>query len=148
MSRADNLAVSDKAIQDFVLQGEISDAEISAGAALGSKWFSLRRLRMGFSLSATANGYIALPTWLGGLILQWGSATFTSVSSGTFSQIINYPLTWPVSERASLCNVITNSPNAFSTSFVNGDQTKFTMYLGCSSGTWATVPVRWFAIGR
>ncbi|QXH45763.1 hypothetical protein KSS93_23275 [Pseudomonas xanthosomatis] len=72
MSRADNLAVNDKAVQDFALQGEISEAEVTAGSAQGSKWLSLRRMRMGFAAKLSQNGYLTFPTWLGGLIIQWG----------------------------------------------------------------------------
>ncbi|QXH50348.1 hypothetical protein KSS94_20735 [Pseudomonas fakonensis] len=91
MSRADNLAVTDKAVQDFVLQGEISEAEVTAGAAEGRKWFSLRRLQWGIQGSFGANGYIRLPWWLFGLILQWGYVN--KPSAGALA--VAWPLAFP-----------------------------------------------------
>lgn len=90
MSRADSLALNDKVVQDFVLDGEVTEAEVTVGDTQGRKWFSLRRLRLGFSLSATANGYIALPSWLGGMILQWG---YSSASAA--ERAITFPLAFP-----------------------------------------------------
>lgn len=83
MSRADSLAVNDKAVQDFVLEGEISEAELTAGAAQGRKWFSLQRLRFGFQASLTANGYIVFPSWLGGIVMQWGAVSVGTDSLAT-----------------------------------------------------------------
>jgi len=41
MSRADDFAVADQAVQNFALSGELTDAELAAGAATGNKWMSL-----------------------------------------------------------------------------------------------------------
>lgn len=52
------------------------------------------RLRLGFSVSLAASGYIVFPTWLSGLIIQWGSVAV--------AQMDNYSITFPVS-FPSLC---------------------------------------------
>jgi hypothetical protein len=49
-----------------------------------------KKFRKGFAISLQANGYIAFPTWLGGLILQW----MTSTHSGE-SIAANMPVAFP-----------------------------------------------------
>lgn len=49
MSQADNFAINDKAVQDFVLTGEVTAAEVTAGASVSlasgpTKWMSLTRV--------------------------------------------------------------------------------------------------------
>lgn len=50
-----------------------------------------KKMRAGFSILLGATGYITFPTWLGGLIIQWGTATVTATAGST----INWPLTFP-----------------------------------------------------
>ncbi len=53
-------------------------------------------MRLGFAFSTGANGYIALPTWLGGFIFQWGRITITQSSvnvpaSGNWNYTLAFP---------------------------------------------------------
>lgn len=45
----------------------------------------------GFSKSLSANGYLKLPSWLGGLIIQWGVVTVAPESGITVSMPITFP---------------------------------------------------------
>ena len=49
-----------------------------------------RTLRWGFSINLAANGYIAFPRWMGGLIVQWGNAYIT-VNNTQFLFPIGFP---------------------------------------------------------
>ncbi|VXD04273.1 hypothetical protein [Pseudomonas sp. 9Ag] len=55
-----------------------------------------KKLRLGFAFYPGANGYIALPSWLGGFIFQWGRITITqtAVNSPVFGNW-NYTLAFP-----------------------------------------------------
>lgn len=50
------------------------------------------KLRYGFAFSFGQNGYIAFPSWLGGLILQWGKSSSLSNDTPT---AITLPITFP-----------------------------------------------------
>lgn len=95
MSRADTLAVNDKSVQDFALEGEISEAEVTAGAEQGRKWLSLRRLRLGFFFLLAGNGGIVFPSWLGGLVIQWGQTTLTNLSTKGAKAVVTLPFEFP-----------------------------------------------------
>ncbi|MCU1722435.1 phage tail protein [Pseudomonas sp. 5P_5.1_Bac1] len=50
-----------------------------------------KKLRWGFQILLAQNGYIVLPSWLGGLVLQWGSIGFTTYGVKTFTFPIAFP---------------------------------------------------------
>ena len=50
-----------------------------------------KKLRFGFSISLALNGYIMFPTWLGGLVFQWGRVT---QALGTISTV-PFPVAFP-----------------------------------------------------
>src|SRR5690606_7278890 len=82
-----------------------TQAEVDAGA-LDDVAVTPKTLRAGFSISLNDNGYVAFPSWLGGLILQWGRVATPSLSSGTSA---SGSATFPVS--------FTDAPFVIVTSF-------------------------------
>lgn len=70
-----------------------SQGEVDAGVVT-DKFVAPSTLRFGFAASFTPNGYIAFPSWLGGLIIQWG----TSVNTGT-STLVTFPIPFPTTVR-------------------------------------------------
>ena len=63
-----------------------TDAELLAGAS-DTVVATPLKLRLGFAVSIGTRGYIALPTWLGGVVVQWGKETIATTAT-----VINFPL--------------------------------------------------------
>ncbi|MGS0736165.1 phage tail-collar fiber domain-containing protein [Pseudomonas sp. GG8] len=49
-----------------------------------------KKMRWGFQILKAARGYIALPSWLGGFIIQWGAESIAATTTN-----ISFPLTYP-----------------------------------------------------
>lgn len=71
--------------------GAASQAQTDAGVSDAS-FITPKKLRFGFAASLTSTGYIKFPSWLGGLILQWGYSG--NIQSGQ-SQNITLPMAFP-----------------------------------------------------
>jgi hypothetical protein len=67
-----------------------TQAEMDAGTG-GNQAVTPAKARNGFAISLAATGYVKLPSWLSGLVIQWGAGA-NSISG---AQNINLPLAFP-----------------------------------------------------
>lgn len=89
----------------------------------------------GFAISKTANGYIKFPSWLGGWIVQWGSATASVGGSA-----VTFPIAFPTANLAlAFAQAGPNGVTYYSGAFSN---VSFTFF-----NTSATGAHRYIAIG-
>lgn len=97
-----------------------------------------KKLRAGFSWSISGDsGYIAFPSWMGGWIIQAGSA-FTGVTN-------SFPIAFPTKLLA-ICG--THVGGAYdSVSFLHAS-TGLSTYRGLKATGTAEISFRWIAIGR
>lgn len=77
-----------------------TQAETNAGTD-DSKMVTPKKLRAGFSAVFAATGYVALPTFLGGLIIQWGVASAGAGSDST-AFTGTFPLMFPTAAYAAI----------------------------------------------
>lgn len=64
-----------------------------------------KKLRMGFSIVLSPTGYIALPSWLGGWIVQWANGI--TDSSGVLA--VALPISYPSNHFGTLAGVVANT---------------------------------------
>ncbi len=130
--------------------GIATDTEVQAGTdtskivTSGRLYNALSALatKAGFAISLTTNGYIKFPSWLGGVIFQWGVLGDASWVANTF-RTINYPVTFP---NNALQNVASMSNSAgtlgrVNTNALSNSQIQLMVdYSGAAT-------VRWVAVG-
>ena len=100
-----------------------------------------KKLRAGFRVSLGANGYICFPSWMGGLVWQWGNKAFTSGASSPFAM--------PFPVEALIAWAVPNSIVGGSPSTVAANVQSLTtnaMILSWTAG--GTYNFFWFALGR
>jgi phage-related tail fiber protein len=117
--------------------------EMNAGA-LDTVAITPKKLRLGFSSSLAVNGYLMLPTWLGGVIFQWGTTASLAPGGGS-SGVIAYPLAFPT--NAAYVNIIGTSP------VTGGGNTNLTLatktptHFSFINAYLSATQFNWFAIG-
>lgn len=97
-----------------------------------------KKLRFGFSTSLTTNGYIVFPSWLGGLVLQWGLAPNSSGNGTVKNFVIPFP---------NACLSISGSP--FGNVSANFESAEFynTTNTGFTSANSSSATNSYFAVG-
>ncbi|WP_240998616.1 phage tail protein [Pseudomonas viridiflava] len=82
-------------------EGNQGTAKVASSAQMfnddDSVMVTPRKLRLGLSYLFAQNGYIALPAWLGGFILQWGRASYApAIAANTeLTLTVAYPVSFP-----------------------------------------------------
>lgn len=72
-----------------------TQAQVEAGTA-DDVVVTPKKLRMSFAASFAQNGYIAFPSWLGGLVLQWGYGTASVINNATdLTGTVSFPIAFP-----------------------------------------------------
>lgn len=119
-----------------------TQSEVNAGSA-DDVAVTPKKLRFGFAVNLAPNGYVALPTWLGGLVIQWGSSV-----GGVEPFIGAFPIAWP---NGCYSMIVTpksgDLANDVSYGIANISISGFEMRrLGTANTT--VEPFYWIAIGR
>ncbi|MGA9700352.1 phage tail-collar fiber domain-containing protein [Pseudomonas sp.] len=106
-----------------------------------------KKLRWGFATSFTPTGYFVFPSWLGGLVIQWGAVEYQT--SGDSLLPVSYPVEFPNSVLYADWTVESDILSSVIGAYVH-QVTKKGMTLTCDKQVTsaATIVARWFAFGR
>jgi hypothetical protein len=86
-----------------------------------------KKLRAGFAISLTAAGYIAFPTWLGGLIIQWGN--ITSGAGGLVQAA--FPIAFPSACISAVLNYLAAGNGLGTVATVSSNTTRTIIQANC-----------------
>lgn len=111
-----------------------------------------KKLRWGISMSLGMNGHLAFPSWLGGVIFQWGGASIIlSTSSGDYytgGANVNFSIEFP-NAAWRIFPAIHNTPNAMDSISVSGLSVSGASFVGSTSNESQQAPVfSYFVIGN
>lgn len=114
-----------------------------------SAFISPKKMRWGLSLSLQANGYLILPTWMGGLILQWGNQA-AIVQTGEITRAMTFPIAFPAELYGVLATVkCSNFWSAQITPYVGNETLEgVTFYLDKDVTQSSTIGLFWLALGK
>lgn len=98
-------------------------------------WLNLKNTLFEGTISLTGNGYIKFPTIMGGLIIQWGTA------SQGYGSVVNFPIAFPNAALQAVAVSSVAASNSFAI-VTNLTSTQITLANNNNGGT-----MRWIALG-
>lgn len=101
-----------------------------------------KKLRAGFAISLNTNGYIAFPSWLGGLIVQWG---YISLAGSVYTANVTLPVAWPAGWLGGVAS--DSGSSCYSMGAIGISSTQVQVWVTTAKGS-AVSGVNWIAIGR
>lgn len=117
-----------------------TQTEVDAGT-LDNVAVTPKKLRWGVQFSAGANGYLILPSWLGGFILQWGATPNLNASSFT---VVTLPIAFPSVKYAVLATHQGTTIDAYAIKSRSDSNLGSVAFLASSGSP----PAYFLAIGR
>ncbi|MFJ2389886.1 phage tail-collar fiber domain-containing protein [Pseudomonas koreensis] len=104
-----------------------------------------KKLRFGFSMSLAGNGFITLPSWLGGFILQWGLTPLINSGAGA---VVPLPIPFPNAILNAFVSV--NGLSSFTSALCGTVSTtsKSSISVYHYSGGGGSANYRWLALGN
>lgn len=125
-----------------------TQAETNAGTN-DAKVVTPKKLRAGFAISLGTNGYLALPTWLGGFMIQWGRFSYGdwTPSAVASSNTVTFPIAFPNAARVCLSGSTGGTANfSITNEDLSNTYVRFRYYnnqISITGLSWY-----WFAIGN
>jgi hypothetical protein len=101
-----------------------------------------KKLRWGISFSKGSNGYLVLPSWLGGFIFQWGNL---GIAGGNVANLTLLPLAWPTGFLQGVATFAGAAGTGATTGIdgASGSKTQINLYQSSSGG----LSVRYLVVG-
>ncbi|MGY2137769.1 phage tail-collar fiber domain-containing protein [Pseudomonas reactans] len=136
-SKANNV----QATEEIYGIARVATQQQADAGADDNAFITSKKLRWGFALQLAANGYIVFPTWLGGLIWQWGTA---QPSANTLSFPIAFPNACLMLGGTAQGDANSGSANTEWMVIANVvSKSQFRLRTGTAN----LMPVKWHAIG-